>query len=233
MSTVTISISFMNILVVYAHQEPSSFTASMKNTAIEALTRQGHTVTLTDLYAQGFSAVDQKWDFVTTSGKHFNYMLEQKHAAKLDFAFSPDIVAEIEKIQLANIILLMFPIWWFSVPAIMKGYFDRVLAMGVAWDSGRIYENGLLKGKSAMVIASGGGPVDYYKREGRHRATVNDILHPVHHGTLGFCGLNVHEPFVALNVLGSTQDELTTTLQELKYRVENLAASPNYLINWG
>jgi NAD(P)H dehydrogenase (quinone) len=222
----------MNVLVVYAHHEPSSFTASMKNTVIEVLSRQGHAVALSDLYGQGFSAVAQKWDFVTTSGKHFNYMLEQKHSANLDYAFSPDIVAEIEKIQQANLILFIFPIWWFSVPAILKGWFDRVLAMGVTWDSGRIYEEGLLRGKQAMLIASAGGPKDYYKHEGKHKASINEILHPVNHGTLAFCGLNVHEPFVALNIFGSPQEILDKNLQELQYRLENLIASPNWLVDY-
>jgi NAD(P)H dehydrogenase (quinone) len=190
----------MNVLIIYAHHEPSSFTAAMKNTALDTLSRQGHTVVVSDLYAQGFSAIAQKWDFVTTSGKHFNYMLEQKHAAQLDFAFSPDIVGEIEKIQQASIILFIFPMWWYGVPAIMKGWFDRVLAMGVAWDTGRIYENGLLRGKQAMLITSAGGPAEFFKKEGRHKANVNDILHPIHHTTLGFCGLNIHEPFVAFDV---------------------------------
>lgn len=222
----------MNVLVVYAHQEPTSFTASMKNKALESLTRQGHNVMLSDLYAQGFGSEAQKWDFVTTSGKHFNYMLEQKHAAKLDFAFSPDIVAEIEKIQQANLLLFVFPIWWFSVPAILKGWFDRTLAMGVTWDSGRIYEDGLLKGKQAMLIASAGGPSDYYKPEGRHKASIKEILHHINHGTLAFCGLSVHEPFVAMNVLGSPPELLEKNLQELQFRLDNLITSPNWLINY-
>ena len=82
----------MNILIVYAHHEPGSLTAAMKNTAVNTLTQQGHSVTVSDLYGEGFSAVAQRWDFVTTSGNHFNYMLEQRHAAHLDNAFSPDIV---------------------------------------------------------------------------------------------------------------------------------------------
>jgi NAD(P)H dehydrogenase (quinone) len=223
----------MNVLVVYAHQEPSSFTASLKNTVIDTLTRQGHEVAVSDLYAQGFSPTAQKWDFVTTSGKHFNYMLEQKHAAKLDFAFAPDITGEIEKIAKANLLVFVFPIWWFSAPAILKGWFDRVLAMGVAWDGGRIYENGLLRGKQAMLVASAGGPTEYYKKEGRHKASMNEILHPINHGTLAFCGLNVHEPFVATNVLGSDQATLQKALGELQYRIENMMTSPNWLINYG
>jgi NAD(P)H dehydrogenase (quinone) len=219
----------MNILIVYAHQEPTSFTAAMKNVAVNTLSGQGHNVVVSDLYGEGFSAVAQKWDFVTTSGKHFNYMLEQKHAANLDMAFSPDITAEIEKLHQADIVLFLTPIWWFSVPAILKGWFDRVLAMGVAWDGGKIYENGMLRGKQAMIIAAAGGPRDYYRKEGRHKATVNEILHPINHGTLAFCGLNVHEPFVAMGVLGMRQEALDQTLSELQYRLQNMVSSPNWL----
>ena len=205
----------------------------MKNLALDLLSRQGHKVVLSDLYAQGFSAVAQKWDFVATSGGHFNYMLEQKHAAKLDMAFSPDISGEIQKIQEANLILFVFPIWWFSAPAILKGWFDRVLAMGVAWDGGKIYEAGLLRGKQAMIVASAGGPAEYYKPDGKHKATVNQMLHHINHGTLAFCGLDVHEPFVATNVLGTDQEGLAKVLGELQFRLQNLAQSPNWLVYWG
>jgi len=219
----------MNVLIVYAHHEPTSFTSAMKNLAIEVLGSQGHNVVVSDLYGQGFNPAAQKWDFVTTSGEHFNYMLEQRHAARLDNAFSPDITSEIQKMQTAELILFVTPIWWFSVPAIMKGWFDRVLAMGVAWDGGKIYENGLLRGKQAMVIASGGGPADYYKLEGRHHGTPVQILHPINHGTLAFCGLNVHEPYVALNVLGLDNAGREKALKDLQFRLENMINSPQWL----
>lgn len=222
----------MNILIVYAHHEPSSFTAAMKNQATEYLTRQGHSVVISDLYGQGFSAVAQKWDFVTTTGNHFNYMLEQKHAAQLDMAFSPDIVGEIQKIQAADLILFLTPIWWFGVPAILKGWFDRVLAMGVAWGSGQIYENGLLRGKQAMIIASAGGPAHYYQENGRHKATAKQILHPINHGTLAFCGMNVHEPFIALGVLGLDQAGRERMLSELQFRLEHFIDSPQWLAHY-
>jgi NAD(P)H dehydrogenase (quinone) len=219
----------MNILIVYAHHEPTSFTSAMKNMAIEALSAQGHNIVVSDLYGQGFNAVAQKWDFVTTSGGHFNYMLEQRHAARLDNAFSPDILGEIQKLQAAELILFLTPIWWFSVPAILKGWFDRVLAMGVTWDGGKIYENGLLRGKQAMIVASAGGPAEYYKPDGKHKATPQQILHPINHGTLAFCGLNVHEPFVALNVLGLDDNGRAKIMQDLQFRLENMIASPQWL----
>lgn len=222
----------MNVLIVYAHHEPSSFTAAMKNLAINILSHQGHTVVISDLWGQGFSAVAQKWDFVTTSGQHFNYMLEQKHAAKLEMAFSPDILGEIKKVQAADLILFVSPVWWFSVPAILKGWFDRVLAMGVTWDGGKTYENGMLRGKQAMMIMAAGGPAEYYQENGRHKATPVQILHPINHGTLAFCGLDVHEPFMALNVLGLDDQGRSQLLSDLQYRLQHLQDSPSWLIKY-
>lgn len=205
----------------------------MKNVAIHGLESQGHKVTVSDLYGQGFSAVAQKWDFVTTSGQHFNYMLEQKHSAQLQNSFSPDIVGEIEKLQAADAVLIISPLWWSSVPAILKGWFDRVLAMGVAWDSGKIYENGLLRGKQAMLAIAAGHPADYYKDKGRHMISAQQVLHPINHDTLAFCGFNVQEPYIALNILGLKQDELDKALREWSFRVQNFINSPLWLSFYG
>lgn len=220
-------------MIVYAHHEPSSFTAAMKNLAYETLSRQGHSVEISDLYGEGFNPLAQKWDFVTTSGGHFNYMLEQKHAAKLDLAFSPDILGEIQKVKAADITLFITPLWWSSVPAILKGWFDRVLAMGVAWDGGEFYEKGLLHGKQAMMIVAAGHPAEYYSFGGKHKATVPQVLHPIHHGTLAFCGMNVHEPYVALNVLGMDKKARTDALNDLQFRMQHLIDSPEWLSHYG
>jgi len=222
----------MNVLIVYAHHEPGSFTAAMKNLAIEVLSRQGHGVAVSDLYGEGFNPVAQKWDFVTTSGGHFNYMMEQKHAANLDLAFSPDILGEIQKVKAADIILFATPLWWSGPPAILKGWFDRVLAMGVVWDSGRFYEKGLLRGKQAMVIVSAGHPAPYYNDTGKHRTTPMQVLHGINHETLAFCGLDIQEPFVALDVLGLNDTGRLKILQELQFRLEHLIDSPQWLIKF-
>jgi len=201
----------------------------MKNLAVETLSHQGHSVAVSDLYALGFSPVAQKWDFVTTTGEHFNYMLEQKHAANLDMAFSPDITAEMDKIKLADLVMFVTPIWWQGPPALLKGWLDRVLAMGFAWNSGLIYEKGLLRGKQAIVVGSAGGPAEFYQEGGKHEATINQMLHPINHGTLAFCGFNVHEPFVAFNVLGLDQVGREQTLQQLGDRLQKLTTSPQWL----
>ena len=219
----------MNILVVYAHHEPKSLVASLKNVAISTLQAAGHDVTETDLYANGFGPVAHKYDFTTLSGKHFNYMLEQKHATNNDWGFAPDVVGEIQRLLAADLVLFYFPVWWFSEPAILKGWFDRVLAMGIAWDGGKIYEEGMLKGKKAMVVAVAGGPEEYYQPLGKHKATLKQILHPLHHGTLAFCGMDVLEPFLVYSSMNKTKDEYSSLLERHKSAVEQATTRPRYL----
>lgn len=218
----------MNILVVYAHHEPGSLVGSLKNVAISSLQAAGHVVVETDLYANGFSPVANKYDFTTLSGNHFNYMLEQKHSASSK-SFSPDIAGEIERLNAADLVLFYFPVWWFSEPAILKGWFDRVLAMGIAWDGGKIYENGMLRGKKAMVVAVAGGPEEYYQPLGKHRATLKQILHPLHHGTLAFCGMDVIEPFFVFSSMNKTVDEYASLLERHKSALDQATSQPRYL----
>ena len=219
----------MNVLIVYAHHEPSSFTSALKNAAYETLSQAGHTVAISDLYGQGFSPVAQKWDFATMSGKHFNYMLEQKHAALLEMSFSPDIAGEIDKLKAADLVMFVAPFWWNSVPAIMKGWFDRVLAMGFAWDGGKFYEKGLMRGKQAIMVVACGHPSDYYQPAGQHKATVTQMLHPINYGTLAFCGFNVHEPYVALDVLATNENDRALALKDFQFRLEHFVDSPQWL----
>ena len=160
-------------------------------------------------------------------------MLEQKHSAQLQNAFSPDILGEIQKLQAAEAVLIISPLWWSSVPAILKGWFDRVLAMGVAWDSGRIYENGLMRGKQAMLAVVGSHPAEYYTPKGRQLASAEQVLHHINHDTLAFCGFNVQEPYVALNILGLKQEERDKALRDWTFRAENFISSPLWLSFFG
>jgi len=105
--------------------------------------------------------------------------------------------------------------------------------MGVTWDSGKIYENGLMRGKQAMLAVAGGHPAEYYKPKGRHLASAEQVLHPINHDTLAFCGFNVQEPFIAMNILGQRQEELDKTLRDWSFRVQNFTTSPLWLTFYG
>lgn len=218
----------MNVLVVYAHHEPTSLVATLKNTAISRLTNLGHEVVESDLYSMGFDSIANKYDFSTIAPGHFNYMLQQKAAAQNRWGYAPDIVSELQKVSAAEVVLFYFPVWWFSAPAILKGWFDRVLTMGVAWDGGKIYENGLLRGKKAMVTAVAGGPEEYYQPLGKHKATMKQILHPVQHGTLAFCGFDVIEPFFVYSSMNQTQEQYDQIITSHRLAIESAMTNPRY-----
>jgi NAD(P)H dehydrogenase (quinone) len=98
----------------------------------------------------------------------------------------------------------------------------------VAWDGGKFYENGLMRGKQAMIIGAAGHPAEYYQENGIHKMDINQVLEPINRGVLAFCGFNIHESYMALNVLGADQPMLEKSLKELQFRLENLANSPQW-----
>ncbi len=111
----------MNVLIVHAHPEPGSFTAAMKATAIEELSARGHSVVVSDLYAMSFDPVAKASDFrERQNNDYLVYALEQRHAYEAE-TLAEDIAIEVEKLKHADLVILSFPIFWFSVPAILKG----------------------------------------------------------------------------------------------------------------
>ncbi len=178
----------MKVLLVYAHNEPSSLTASLKNVSLEVLQAAGHESLVSDLYAQGFHAAAEKFDFTRSAVRILTMPTNKKNAALRDLSFSPDILGELQKIQSAEMIIFHFPVWWFSVPAILKGWFDRVLAMGVAGIPTIRMKEAISREKTALVVATAGSPSSDFQPLGTHKATLKQMLFPVLHGTLGSCG---------------------------------------------
>jgi NAD(P)H dehydrogenase (quinone) len=181
----------MNVLIVYAHENNKSFNAAMKDVAVETLTATGHSVVVSDLYAQGFNPVASRHDFTKLSGAvHYKFQKEQRYAAEGGY-FAADIKAEMEKFKTADLVIYQFPLWWFGLPAIMKGWFDRVFAMDFAYGDGRIFDRGPFRGKRAMCALTTGGPEQSYP-------DFNDtVLRPIQFGLLYFAGMDVLPPFTA------------------------------------
>jgi len=209
----------MKVLIVYAHHEPKSFNGAMKELAISTLKEQRHEVKVSDLYAMKFKAIADKDDFVTLSKPDYlQYVLELKNAVEKDL-FVEDIKQEQEKLRWADFIIFQYPLWWFSVPAILKGWFDRVLATGFAWDFGRMYDKGLLAGKKAMISVTTGGPENIYSPNAPHGWDINQVLYPVNHGVLYFCGIQPIAPFVAYAVFQAGDEKRKQYLEEYKQRL--------------
>lgn len=186
----------MNVLIVHAHEEPRSFNGALKNTAIRALEAQGHRVVVSDLYRMGWKAVADGADFLERQDRHvLKRQAEEKAAAELG-TLAHDILEEQDKLKACDLLILQFPLWWFSMPAILKGWVDRVLSMGFAYGGGRWYDQGGLKGRRAMLCLTTGGPEAAYLERGIN-GDLDRILYPIQHGILFFCGFEVLPPFVA------------------------------------
>jgi len=187
----------VNILIVYAHPEPKSFNGAMKDLALETLTRAGHEVVVSDLYAMGFNPVAGPGDISGERNDPEFFSLPREQTAAYEAGvLSSEIAAEIEKVRRADFVLFQFPIWWFGMPAILKGWADRVFARGFAYLPGRKYDTGMFKGKLAMVAATTGTSADTYAPDGID-GDILTVLWPVHNGLLRYSGFDVLPPFVA------------------------------------
>uniref|UniRef100_A0A8D1W8V7 Ribosyldihydronicotinamide dehydrogenase [quinone] n=1 Tax=Sus scrofa TaxID=9823 RepID=A0A8D1W8V7_PIG len=135
----------------------------------------------------------------------FNYGVES-HEAYRRKALSSDIVEEQKKLQEADLVIFQFPLYWFSVPAILKGWMDRVLCQGFAFDFPGFYDDGFLKGKLAVLSFTTGGTAEMYSKTGV-RGDFRYFLWPLQHGTLHFCGLKVLAPQVSFGPEYASEEE--------------------------
>lgn len=186
----------MNILIVYAHPEPTSFTAALKDTARATLEARGHEVVVTDLHADGFNPVPGRHDFTTVADPaRFHYQTEQIHAAR-NGGFAADIAREQERVSKADLLVVLFPIWNGGLPAILKGWFDRVFAYGFAYADGMRFERGFFLGRRAIMGLATGGTRERFSADGVY-GEIDTVLYPAQRCLLGYFGFEALEPFVA------------------------------------
>ena len=205
----------MKIHYVYAHPEPRSFNGALKDVAMITLARQGHEVRVSNLYATRFKAVLDSQDFrIRVRHDLFNPAEEQIHGVATG-SLAPDIQEEIERISWADLLIFQFPLWWTSMPAILKGWFDRVFAQGFVVDiaQGKVYDHGLLKGKKGMLVVTCGSSSDMYSPSGIH-GDIRRHLSVIEHNILEFAGLEVLPPFLVFGVPSITPEGAALVLKE-------------------
>jgi len=207
--------------IVYAHFEPRSFVAAMRDTVADSLVAQGWVVTCSDLYAEQFNPVAQADDFAERRNPDYLvYSLEQRHALEHQ-ALAPNIAAEVERVRHADLLVLVFPVFWFSMPAILKGWIDRVFLSGLFYGGRRVYDRGGMVGKRALVVTSLGGRQHMFGPDGIH-GDINGMLRHVLQGSLAYVGYQVLEPFVAYHVPYITDTERSSLLEDLRASMHSL-----------
>ncbi|MBO2010173.1 NAD(P)H-dependent oxidoreductase [Hymenobacter negativus] len=213
----------MNVLIVFAHPEPQSFNGALLHTAVAALEAAGHAVQVSNLYAHLFDPVSDRHNFTTTrDASFFKQQAEELYATEHN-GFAANIEAELQKLAWCDVMIWQFPLWWFSVPAILKGWVDRVFAMGRAYGNGRLYEHGPFRGKRALLsLTTGGSAADY--SSGGLQGELAGILRPIHRGMLQFTGFTVLPPHVVYGPARQSETERQTVLEAWTARLPGLAA---------
>ncbi len=211
--------------IVYAHPEPLSFVAAMRDTTKETLESQGWQTSVTDLYASNFNPVASAVDFGARSRPDYLvYSLEQRHAWKSE-TIDPQIAAEVDAVRNADLLVLVFPVFWFSMPALLKGWVDRVFLSGVFYGGKRVYDQGGMRGKRAMVVTSLGGR-DHMFGPGAIHGDLQGMLRHILQGTLGYVGFSVYEPFFAYHVPYIDDSERAAILTRLADEIQSIEDRP-------
>ncbi|MEH2260767.1 NAD(P)H-dependent oxidoreductase [Nostoc sp.] len=212
----------MKVLIVFAHPELKSFNGALFQRAIDTLKGLGHEVQYSDIYAMKFNPVSDRHNFLSTKDPdYFKQQIEEMYATEVE-GFTPEIEVEIQKVEWCDLMIWQFPLWWFSVPAILKGWVDRVFAMGRVYGSGHIYETGRFRGKKAILSLTVGATKDAYLEDGFH-GDIHAILRPIQRGILQFTGFDVLSPHIVYapvrqsdTVLGSILDDFSRRLQTIE-----------------
>ncbi|MGP1256054.1 MAG: NAD(P)H-dependent oxidoreductase [Kiloniellales bacterium] len=218
----------MRVHLVHAHPEPGSFVTAMHDVIKEELEQRGDNVTVSDLYGQGFNPVLSAQDFGSRQrADHLNYALEQRKGYETG-TLSADIAHEVEMVLAADMLAFTFPVFWFSVPAILKGWIERVFLSGPFYSGKRIYGQGGLGGKRALAALSLGGRRHMFGADGIHGDLETGLLRHFFQGTLGYVGLRVHQPFVAYHTPYLDDEQRRTLLDDLRGYLRSLDEQPSF-----
>jgi len=216
----------MRTFIVHAHHEPASFNGALTEAAVTSLRAAGHEVVVSDLYAMSFDPVSDRRNFTTVKEPGRLKQQDEEAYASDNNGFVPEIQVEMDKLAWCDALILQFPLWWLGLPAILKGWVDRVFAVGRAYGGGRYFSNGVFCSKRAMCSVTVGGSADAYSSYGAY-GPLAPILFPINHGILGFVGFTVVEPFVAHAPARMQPEQRTALLAAYRKRLLSLGtASP-------
>lgn len=184
-------------LWLYAHPRHGSLNHRLFQEGAASL-RERYTVATSDLYVQGFDpvlGVQDLGELASTPGN----LAEQAGDAYARGQLGPGVQAEQEKLAAAELLVIQFPLWWYGMPAILKGWFDRVLSSGFAYGDSdpelgvpRRYGDGGLAGRRALIIVTAGEDARSIGPRGVS-GDLEALLFPLTHGVLWYVGIDVLE----------------------------------------
>ena len=176
----------MKHLIIYANHNSESFNASIRDAAFETYKKSGHDTVVRDLYELGFNPVLTVEDFQALQSGNL----------------PQDIKIEQDYISWADQITFIYPVWWTGLPAILKGYIDRVFLYGFAYTVTETGLKGLLGDKKVLIFSTTGQSKEVYDSLGMYDA----MDKTTNLGIFGFCDMKVQKHIYFPSVL-SVNDE--------------------------
>jgi len=166
----------MNILAVFCHPMRDSFTGAVLDSFVQGASDAGHEVEIADLYRENFQPAMQAADYA------------QFHQQTMP----DDVLAEQARFERCQTFALIFPVWWWSFPAMLKGWIDRVFTAGWAFElttdaDGRQLDptGSLLDERQCVVLCCAGGSEQMYEKYGAREA----FRRQIEVGTMEYCGV--------------------------------------------
>ncbi|MFB6500215.1 NAD(P)H-dependent oxidoreductase [Bacillus haynesii] len=184
----------MQTAVIYAHPNPNSFNGAILHQVIRALEDGKHSYDVIDLYKDRFDPV----------------LLFDEKKRRSDMKRDPETAEYRRIVKNADHLIFIYPLWWGGMPAIMKGFIDRVFAAGEAYTYQGKLPKGLLKARTATVYYTADAP-SWYLRFWRRDAdwvTVKDVM-------LKFCGIRRVRRLLFAGVKDSTEEKRTQWLDRV------------------
>lgn len=194
----------MNYLIIYSHPNPASFNFAIRETVVRVLKQRHQEVRTRDLYEMRFDPVLQ--------GSELAGFQRGK--------MSPDIAIEQDHVRWAEVLIFIYPVWWAGMPAITRGYIDRVFCKGFAYDYGPDGLQGLLKGKKVQIFNTMGAPLAAYESSGIFKS----MEQLTDQETFRFCGMEVlgHQYFGSVPTV--SKEERLKMLEEVTRITASLPA---------
>lgn len=190
----------MNHLIVFAHPTANSFNGAIKESIVNQVRMHKQDIKIRDLYSVNFNPVLQ-------------------HDEILDFhknKYRPDIAFEQQQIQWADVIYFIYPTWWYSMPAILKGYCDRVFAHGFAFTSTPEGPKGLLHGKKAFVFETA-GDTEQSLIQKNLKETMMSVIDV---GILQYCGIEVLQHKIMPNIHEISEEKRKKYLRKIEITIQ-------------
>ncbi len=213
-------------LIVLAHPERLSFNGFLADRAATTFDVLGLNASIADLYREHFDPVEGPQHYqVRRSLDRFIPMVEQSYSSAAG-QFPNGVASELSRARNADIVIFQFPMWWYGPPAILKGWFDRVMLFGEAYSSEQRYDRGVFRGRDAILSVTTGSPRDVFSpgRDG----DVEFFLWPIHY-TLHYLGFTVWPAHVCYGIRGNSPPDRSSN--EYRKFIANADALSQHVSN--